>query len=428
VPLVLPPSIAPASVLPTTGRVAAEAMLAELQARGLAVAAPLLVLTLADVWTWTRTGECAARRPHHLSALTDLPPLRDALAGLEVGLRARGERAGTVAELAEDCADVSDWLEGRGALVGAIGFAEAAAALEPGSGSRALSVARLARAAGLLSPARAWGAWSLRLAGRGRDHAARAAALVELGHLAATRQQYAEARRLFSAARRYAVSRRLTHAEGDALCGLALLQCHRCDAEALELFAQAVNAYEPGSGAVLDLGHLLLSLWVNQREYHRAALLGRVLLAVPCSVGDGLVLSALLARAAAALGWELTYESACQRAVMCLGKLPPDTPCAASLLDLARAHGALGFWPRVELAADSAKVYARRTGDAAAARLAGRMLRAAKRPKLPRRLQAELFPDRTICEVPEGRNYPAGHPVRVLLTCFRQALVQRTHG
>jgi tetratricopeptide (TPR) repeat protein len=428
VPVVLPPSTPPAPVLATAGRATAEAMVLELQARGLAVAAPLLVLTLSDVWTWTRTGECAARRPHPLAALTDLPPLRDALAGLEVGLRARGEPAGTLAELAQDCADVADWLEGRGALQGAIGYAEAAAALEPESSGRAHSVARLARAAGLFHAARAWGAWSLRLAGRGRDHATRAAALVELGHLAAARQQYAEARRLFSVARRLAVSRRLTHAEGDALCGLAPLQCHHGDGEALELFARAVEAYEPGSGAVLDLGHILLTLWVNQREYHRAALLGRVLLAVSCSVGDALVLSALLARAAAALGWELTYESACHRAVTCLGKLPPDTPCAASLLDLARAHGALGFWPRVELAADFARVYARRTGDAAAARLAGRMLRAAKRPTLPRRIEAELFPDRTLCEVPEGRNYPAGHPVRLLVRCFRQALVQPAHG
>jgi hypothetical protein len=251
------------------------------------------------------------------------------------------------------------------------------------------------------------------------------------------RQQYADARRLFTLARRFAVSRRVAAGEGDALCGLALLHCHRShereedsghqrdqDRKALELFAQAVKAYEPGSYEVWDLAHVRLPLWVETREYQRAALLGRVLLAGPCSPGDALVLAPLLARAAAALGWELTYEGACHRAAVSLGQIPHNTPYAESLLDLARAHGALAFWPRAELAAEQARVHARRTGDPVAARIARQMLRAIGMKQTPRRVRARLFPDQAIEGVPDGQNFPPGDPVRVLVASFRRALAR----
>jgi tetratricopeptide (TPR) repeat protein len=402
-------------------------MLFELQARGLAVAAPVLVLTLSDLWTWMQgCGGAPSRfRPEGASTrgladLTHLSALREALAGLDVGLRGRGERASTVGELAQDCADLAVWLEGRGALRCAAGYAEAAAGLEPQSAGRALVVARLARELGSLPAAGAWGVWAVRLAGRGHDPATRAAALVELGHLSATRQQYAEAARLFTLGRRFAASRRLPREEGDAIRGLALLAYgHKRDEEALTLFGQAVKAYGPGSPGVADLGHLIVGLWLEEREYRGAALLGRVLLARPCHLDYALSLAGMLARAAAALGWELTYESACQRALLTLGQLPPDLPCADTLLNLARAHGSLGYWPRAELTADLAQVYARRTGDGEAAHLAKRMVAASMRRKAPKRLMAELGPDQTQEDVPEGKNYPAGHPVRALVKCFQ---------
>jgi hypothetical protein len=86
------------------------------------------------------------------------------------------------------------------------------------------------------------------------------------------------------------------------------------------------SAYGPGSPGVADLGHLIVGLWLDEREYRGAALLGRVLLARPCHLDYALSLAGMLARAAAALCWELTYESACQRALLCLGQLPPICP------------------------------------------------------------------------------------------------------
>jgi hypothetical protein len=417
--LLPPPSASPAPVLPTAGRVTAEAILAELQARGMVVAAPPLVLTLSDLWTWTQRRECADPRNDR----AHLPALREALAGLDVGLRPSGERTGTVAEIAQDCADLAVWLEGRDALRSAVGYAEAAAGLEPESAARALVVARLARELGCLPAAGAWGVWAMRLAGRGHDPVARAGALVELGHLSATRQHYAEAGRLFALARRFALSRHLPREEGEALRGLALLKYgHRRDGEALALFAEAVRAYGPGSLGVDDLGHMVTGLWLDEREYRGAALLGRVLLDRPCHPHYALSLAGMLARAAAALGWEMTYESACQRALVSLGHLSSDFPCAPPLLDLARAHGALGSWPRAELTAHMAKQYAGRTGDDEATHLAKRIIAASLRQKMPKRLRADLFPDQTEEDVPEGKDYPVGHPVRKLVKCFRASV------
>jgi hypothetical protein len=410
-------------------RAAAEAMLAELQARGLVVAAPALVRTLSDLWTAMQGSDGASARPRGLADLTPLPALREALTALDVGLRAGGERAGTPAELAQDCADLAVWLEARGALLSAVGCAEAAAGLEPESAGRALVVARLAKELGCLPAAGAWSVWAFRLAGRGHDLAARAGALVELGHLSATRQRYAEAGRLFSVARRFAASRRLSEEEGDAIRGLALLQWgHRREGEAQRLFAQAAEAYGPGSPGVADLGHLVVGLWLDEREYRGAALLGRVLLSHPRHPHYALPLAGMLARAAAVLGWELSYEAACQCALLSLGQLPPDLPCAAALLDLTRAHVSRGYWARAELTADVARVYARRAGDTAAARRAKRMLGASCRRRLSKRLRAELFPDHTQDSVPEGEDYPAGHPVHVLVTCIRRALGPRARA
>jgi hypothetical protein len=415
----------PAPALPAE-EATAVAVVTELQAHGLAVPAPLVAATLAELWGWARNLEDANEPAQTLGARNPLRVLRDAL--LREDAVSTGGESGArnvVEEAAADCAGVATWLERRCAAWSALAYAEAAAALEPESAARAHAVSRFARIAGLLAPAREWAAWSIRLAAVGRDHAAKAAALVEMGHIAATRQQYAEARRYFTVARRFAVSRRVAKAEGDALCGLALLRWYRDEREALDLFAQALEAYEPRSKEVLDLGHLLLSLWIERQEYRGAALLGRVLLNEPSSVGDGLALAALLARAAAALRWELTYESAYVRAMMWLGKLPPNTRCAAALLDLARAHGALRSWPRVELAADLARTYARRTGDVESGRLARRLVRASRRRKLSPRTRARLFPDLSDEAVPEGLAYPLGHSVRVLVTAFAHALRRR---
>ncbi|HET6765612.1 MAG TPA: tetratricopeptide repeat protein, partial [Longimicrobiaceae bacterium] len=298
--------VVPGPALPRTVR---DEMLAELRERGLPVAGALLVVTLTALHHGLRNGEGA------------VPSVRDALAGLEVGLQPP-DLDGTMAGVAQDCADVATWLQSRGALLTACGYAEAAAALQPNA-ERALAVAGLARRSGRMAHAAGWGVRAVRLAGRAGDTDARAAALVALGHTACDAQRYGEAERLFAVARRYARSRGAAEREGDALRGLALVRhAQERDEEALGLVLDALAAYGSRTACVRALARTLLALWLGAGEYRGVLALGRHLLALPLSAGDELSVCALCARAAAALGWELHYESACLRAILALGMLP----------------------------------------------------------------------------------------------------------
>jgi tetratricopeptide (TPR) repeat protein len=274
-----------------------------------------------------------------------------------------------------------------------------------------------------LSEAAGWGARAVRLAGRAGDTDARASALVALGHMACGAQRYGEAERLFALARRYARTRRAAEREGDALRGLALVRhAQERDEEALSLVLDALTAYGARPACVRALARTLLVMWLDASEYVGVQALGKHFLALPLSAQDELAVCALCARAAAALGWELHYESVCLRAILALGMLPAGAPHAPAVLDLARAHGSLGFWPRVVLAADRALSDAQSHGDRETAAIAGRMLETAALERIPDDLLTDLFPDMETEEIPEG-DEPAGwEPIGKAVAAFADAL------
>ncbi|HET6764394.1 MAG TPA: hypothetical protein VFH27_12000, partial [Longimicrobiaceae bacterium] len=95
---------------------------------------------------------------------------------------------------------------------------------------------------------------------------------------------------------------------------------------------------------------------------------------------------------------------------------------APSVLDLARAHGSLAFWPRVVLAADRALADAQAHGDADTCALAQRMLHAAALSRIPDDVMADLFPDAETEELPEGEDLPGWEPAAKAVTAFAAAL------
>jgi hypothetical protein len=411
--MVIPgPAVAPVPTPPDLRGEARDGMLAELHARGLGVAGPLLVLALV-----------ALRRSLRYARTRPLPALREALAGLDVGLRASALDGGGAIGVAQDCADIAAWLERRCALLTACGYAEAAVALDAAKPEHALAVSRLARGLGRMGEAVEWGVRAWRLAGRARDADTRAAALVALGQTAAAAQRYGDAARVLALALRHALAHGAAERAGDALREMALVRhAQERDEEALDLVVQALAAYGARIACVQALARTLLAMWVESSEYPGAVLLGKLLLSLPLVPGDELAVCALLARAGAALGWELSYESFCLRAILSLARLSPESPHAGPMLDLARAHGALGFWPRVLLAADRALADAQEHGDHEAVGVSRRMLEAAELEAIPPEVQADLFPDHETEEIPEGEEPPAWHPVAVAVASFRVAL------
>jgi hypothetical protein len=406
------PSPAPALVPCALGRRARDEMLAEAHSRGLGVAGPLVVVTLG-----------ALRRVLGASSSTALPAVREALAGVDVGLRADDDARSGRSGVARDCADIAAWLEARGAVRMACGYAEAAAALSAECPRYALSVARLNGSLARTREAAEWGVRAWRLAGRAGDADTRVAALVALGQAATLAQRYGDAARAFTLAGRYAAVHGAPAREGDALHGLALVR-HAQDrhAEASELVALALAAYGPRRECVHDLARSWLSMLVDGGEYRGAVMLGKLLLSLSLPPADELGVCALLARGAAALGWELSYESFCLRAILAMGSLSPGCPHVAPMLDLARAHGSLAFWPRVLLAADRALADALAHADDDAAEVARRMLQAADLRCIPPDVQQDLFPDQEPEEMPEGQELPSCEPVAALVESFRAAL------
>ena len=372
-----------------------------------------------------RLQQGAGRAP---SAFEDVPSLRDALLALEAELLApQADHSVQRVRIADHCSTLAHWLEGRGAVRSGLTFAEAAAAVNPRDPRRAILVARLSRACRRWEQASVWAWWAVHSAGLRADRRARAEALTELGHLAASREQYGEAERFYRVACRFAVSRGLEAAAVDPLCGLALMEARRDLRGSTRLFCQALALCEPGSDMALEIAHTVLRFWVEGGQFHAAALLGNTLLEDALPPGDALVLAGYLARAASAIGWELVYEAAYVRALRSLAVLPENIPCGSAVLDLARAHGALAFWPRVVHTADIALMYAQRSGDRGTARLAKRMIAAAQRERLSRRVRAELFPDATERVVDPDAAFPSDDPISVLIAAFRVAL-ERTPG
>jgi hypothetical protein len=140
------------------------------------------------------------------------------------------------------------------------------------------------------------------------------------GQTAAIAQRYGDAARVFALARRYAVAHGAAEREGDALRDLALVpQVQERDTEVLELVVQALAAYGPRTGCVQALARTWLAMLVDSGEYPGAVMLGTLLLSPSLFPADELAVCALLARAAAALGWELSYESFSLRAILSLG-------------------------------------------------------------------------------------------------------------
>lgn len=399
-------------------------VLTELRSRGFQVAAAMLAGTLADLWDWMqgRKGSACERVP--MAARPSLQPtLRDALAAIRLGLGSGGERRARSSELAHDSGEISAWLERHGALLSALAYAEAAAALEPHRGSRAVAVATLARRMGRAEQAVSWGRRGLWLAGVEGDSIGRGAALLELGHVARGRQRYTEASRLYSAARRLARLRQVQVTEGDALVALAGLYAELGHAgKSIDCFALAVDAYGPQRRLLERVGDLLSGLCLATRDYRGAASLAKVVLTDSVEPEVALVAAGHLARAGAALGWELTYEDAWNRAFIALGQLPMESPRAEPLLDLCRAAGSMGYWPRVKLVAEMAAADAARKGNRDAVELASRMLEAADMTVVPEPLLGELFPDEEHAVIPEGKGYPPGHMLRDFTERLRVAL------
>jgi hypothetical protein len=325
--------------------------------------------------------------------LAPCQPLREAVSCLQLFLK------GPVtpdlrAHAARECRVAADRLDRHGAPWTAAAFAEAACTLQPHEPWHALEVARLAVRCG--RPDTAWG-WLLWAAGVARDAGAAsplAAAVLEMGNQAIREDRHALAGRLLVLAAKAARLHERKDFEGEAVLTLGLLR-HDLGYvdEALAHFAAAVDVFGPGNPRLLPMGCRVAERWLDEGQYQAAA---HVLHALASRTTGPLstAVTAGLARACAALGWEWHYEAAWSAAWERLGRAGAEGQ-AAALLQLVRAAVIRRHWARALTTAATALRTSMRAGRREQVEEAARMVAVLGFPKRQRTREVveEAFPD-----------------------------------
>jgi tetratricopeptide (TPR) repeat protein len=250
------------------------------------------------------------------------------------------------------CIQVSRWAEGRGAFSTAMGFAQAAALVQPLDAAPALAAGTLALRWRRPARAETWLRRAVGLARRGKQWDSYAQAYVELGGLYARRGQAGTAQRYLVQGLRAARRHGLIMIRGSALHGLLLLALESGALDDAERYARgAMRAYGRGNPRLPELVHDVAYLWVRRENYARALPMLQKLLPSRVEPVERALTLAILARAAAGAGDLRQYQESWMDAWAVINRHPQEAgKHARALLEMARGSAIARDWPHVEQA------------------------------------------------------------------------------
>jgi tetratricopeptide (TPR) repeat protein len=250
------------------------------------------------------------------------------------------------------CIQVSRWAEGRGAFSTAMGFAQAAALVQPLDAAPALAAGTLALRWRRPARAETWLRRAVGLARRGKQWDSYAHAYVELGGLYARRGQAGTAQRYLVQGLRAARRHGLIMIRGSALHGLLLLALESGALDDAERYARgAMRAYGRGNPRLPELVHDVAYLWVRRENYARALPMLQKLLPSRVEPVERALTLAILARAAAGAGDLRQYQESWMDAWAVINRHPQEAgKHARALLEMARGSAIARDWPHVEQA------------------------------------------------------------------------------
>jgi tetratricopeptide (TPR) repeat protein len=252
------------------------------------------------------------------------------------------------------CYTVAEWAEERGAIGTALAWAQAAIEAWPQQPHYAYLVGRLARKRAEYEMAEAWLRYAMRLARRRMVWEVYALALAGFANLKRQKGNIPAAMRYHRLSLKAARKFGLRTFEGDALYDLAVMCFEVGDAKhAFSYARQAVDAYGPGHSRIpplaIDIG---LFLMYQYGQFEFAAYIFQSLLPYVWEMPNRLLVSANLARAAAAAGWEEVFEKAWLDAWLLMGTSSSAEGHASALVQLSHGAASLNSWERASMAAE----------------------------------------------------------------------------
>ncbi|MDQ3556032.1 MAG: tetratricopeptide repeat protein [Gemmatimonadota bacterium] len=315
----------------------------------------LLWRALRSVTLWTEASVAereslflrgSARRTLNDVRAADLPP--EVKKPLRVIARMMGDAAATPAqEVADACAQLARWADGRGKLETALAFMQAAALAAPDDARAAYETGRFARRGAEYTRASGWFEEALSRALRLENHAVHALAHIGMGNLHLQRGNFPKAQRSHTEALEIARRYRLREIEGMACHDLFVIADESSAFTAAENWAAAaLHAYGPAHPRLVNLAHDVAVFWMNRGEFARALPVMQAVL--PHLLHDPLLPLGNLARAAGAVGDRKTFAEAWERLWQIVRRDVAGEHSAQALLDFAHGAASLQEWSRAE--------------------------------------------------------------------------------
>jgi tetratricopeptide (TPR) repeat protein len=309
-------------------------------------------------------------RERYALARAETPELAPALGTF--GLLLQAPDLLDAAQLAEACALVHEWADGRGLYMTSLLFAEAAAYAEPDNPARANLAARTARMVMEYDRVSAWHLRAHKLSVRAKNDGEKVSALIGYGAMMKATGRYAEARRFFQRAANKATETGRRKEAGMAHHDLASIAVEVGDFRLAELHTSAALPLYPNDHARIPaLAHDFAFALIRQHHYTAALyLLERVVPLIRRPEEQAVVISSL-AWAAAGAGRLNRLAEAERTAAELVGIFDEYGP--AVFIHLAEGWRACAEWERADRYADAALRAAERRKEAHLAREAANL-------------------------------------------------------
>jgi tetratricopeptide (TPR) repeat protein len=273
-----------------------------------------------------------------------------------------GAMSAPLGEIADACLCVASWATDRKYGHTALAYTQIAALIRTDDPAMAYRVGRMARDLSQYPRAESWLRAAVKLA-RGRDWETYALAYIALANLYIDVGNYPAARVLATRALRAGGRHNIPSIGGMANHALFIMAAQSGSAqEAHELAELAFTHYGPEHPRIPALAHDLACFWSDWGQFARSLPVFRAVAAFFPDPDDYVVITANLARAAAALGNRAEYESAWFEATNTLPECTNAPRIADALLTLARSAASLNDFDQAEDYAQRAHALAEERG------------------------------------------------------------------
>ncbi|HEV2150216.1 MAG TPA: tetratricopeptide repeat protein [Longimicrobiaceae bacterium] len=297
-------------------------------------------------------------------------------------------------EVAGACRRISDWAEGRGLPQTAIWYAQAVALLAPTVAEHACTVGALCRRASEYTRAMTWYSRSIGLARRRADRRTYARAYRGIGQILMYQGSYDAAEQAFDRAFKSARRAGIRDVAAQALHDLFTVAVETGrTAEAEELARRTFSAYPSAHPRLPALAHDVAVFWMLNGSPARALPVLQAVLPTLRDLSDRLYTISGIARAAGAVGDQVTFLSAWTETWGIIDANPHLECVTSSLICLALGSAALDDRERVEVAAGYALQLATARGQEQVANDARALLKGESPPRADVLPQADPVAD-----------------------------------